>query len=113
MSRTPKAPSAPSEGPEPSVVYREGPLTERDYDEAIEYLQEAKRLGISGCPCGDSGHSASYCHHNPLLQARRGARKDKEFRCFHCGEVFTGEAEARKHFGKDETDDPACASESA
>lgn len=93
-----------------SVVFRTGPITERDYDEAIEYLQEAKRLGTTGCPCGDSGHSAESCHHNPLLQARRGAAKDHEFRCFHCDQVFSKET-AREHFGNDENGHAKCQSE--
>ncbi len=31
-----------------------------------------------------------------------------EWRCFHCDEVFTDEAEAREHFGADESKVPAC-----
>lgn len=96
-----------SEPLEPSVVYRTGPLTDRDYDEAIEYLQEAKRLGITGCPCGDSGHSAEQCHHNPLVQARRGASKETEFKCYHCGFIF-GEDDARAHFGNSESEIASC-----
>jgi hypothetical protein len=32
----------------------------------------------------------------------------KEWRCFHCDELFTEEAEAREHFGTDESKTPAC-----
>lgn len=31
-----------------------------------------------------------------------------EWRCFHCGDVFTDERSARLHFGRDETSIPAC-----
>lgn len=34
---------------------------------------------------------------------------EKQWRCFHCGDVFTDEAEAREHFGADYDVDPACA----
>lgn len=30
------------------------------------------------------------------------------WRCFHCAEAFTDEAEAREHFGSDEFKTPAC-----
>lgn len=32
----------------------------------------------------------------------------KEWRCFHCDEVFTDEHKAREHFGESMCDDPAC-----
>lgn len=32
----------------------------------------------------------------------------KEWRCFHCDEVFTTERDARLHFGMDQCSDPAC-----
>ncbi|MGN7710808.1 hypothetical protein [Agrobacterium radiobacter] len=32
----------------------------------------------------------------------------KEWRCFHCDEVFTTEHDARLHFGMDQCSDPAC-----
>lgn len=31
-----------------------------------------------------------------------------EWRCFHCGDVFTDEAEAREHFGDTMDDEPIC-----
>lgn len=44
----------------------------------------------------------------PLLtpQTDRVAEVEKQWRCFHCGEVFTDHDSARAHFGSDEI--PAC-----
>lgn len=94
---------------EPSVVYRTGRLIKRDYDEAIETLIGARDEDPSKMcgSCHDTGHTAETCHHNPLVLARRGAKKEHEFRCFHCGYVFTGDA-AQEHFGQTEHDEPAC-----
>lgn len=95
----------------PSVVYRTGRLTKEDYDEAIETLVCARDEDPSKCcgSCGDGGHTAETCHHNPLVLARLGAKKEFEYRCFHCGEVFNGNA-AQEHFGKTECEDPSCLS---
>lgn len=32
----------------------------------------------------------------------------RQWRCFHCGDVFTSEQSARLHFGRDEDSKPAC-----
>lgn len=41
-----------------------------------------------------------------VAMARRGL--EREWRCFHCDEVFTDEHCAREHFGKYENQVPAC-----
>jgi hypothetical protein len=96
---------------QPSVVYRTGPLTLADYNEAIEALQDAKQQmepdGENCRVCGDSGHQAWQCHHNPLVMARRAAKSQTEWRCFHCGDVFTDEQAATEHFGRTSDDGPA------
>jgi len=89
------------------VIYRGVPggrITAGDYEEAIRDLEDAsKQLRPDGehCRCcGDSGHQVWECHHNPLVMARRAARHLSEYRCFHCGEVFSGNS-AVEHFGDD------------
>jgi len=37
-----------------------------------------------------------------------GFTPTKEWRCFHCDEVFTTEVDARNHFGSDQSSEPAC-----
>ena len=98
---------------QPSVCYREGPITAADYDETIAALQDAKRAiedsDFMGCAiCGDSGHSAQSCHHNPLILARQWARATRVWACYHCGFVATNDDEARAHFGRTDEDVPAC-----
>lgn len=69
---------------EKSVVYREGPLTVEDYDEAIEDLKNGREQLLSlergeyqpACRvCEDTGHLHCSCHHNPLVVARLAARR--------------------------------------
>ncbi len=95
-----------------SVIYRDGPLTAEDYDEAIQALQDAKTQlepdGGSCTICTDSDHQAGECHHNPLVMARRQARHVEEWRCFHCGEQFIDRVAAAEHFGLDPVVVPAC-----
>lgn len=95
--------------PEPSVVYREASLTMQDYEEAIGLLRDAQKQIVPdtfGCRvCEDTGHTASECHHNPLVMARRAAKQEDEYRCFHCGGVFIG-SEAAIHFGTSAEDRP-------
>lgn len=108
--QTPNFCSSALDGLRPSVVYREGPLTPEDYQEAIDFLVEAKQNLESGhhfCPCGDAC-SINSCHHNPLVMARREAKKQEEFRCFHCGGVFTTDEDCREHFGEKQDALPAC-----
>lgn len=106
----------------PSVCYRTGELTDADYDEAIEALQDAKRqawVREKGCSiCTDTGHFADTCNHNPLLIARRVTQQEATYRCFHCGAEFFDSESAREHFGASEKETTAClkatpASESA
>lgn len=94
------------------VIYRTG-LEAEDYDEAIEALRAAKTQPehLSECctVCCDTGHTASHCHHNPLVMARRAAATTKVWRCYHCDEVFTDYAKAEEHFGpRDKNPRPAC-----
>lgn len=100
-----------------SVVYRTGPLTERDYDEAIEALINAKADLIiksvgGGLPCclicEDSGHTAESCHHNPLILARRLGRATNVWQCWHCGFLATTDEEAVEHFGSTDNEVAKC-----
>jgi len=95
----------------PGVLYRTG-LTAADYDEAIQALKDAKTQSdhpSDGCTvCGDSGHQANQCHHNPLLMARRAVMASNVWRCYHCNAVFTNHAEAETHFGKSENEVARC-----
>lgn len=101
----------------PSVIYRDGPITAADYEEAIRLLTDAvsqpEPNGNSCHVCGDSGHQAWECHHNPLVMARRAAADACKFRCFHCGEIFTTDESAREHFGEKQDALPACLTNSA
>lgn len=98
------------------VCYRiteSGFITAEDYDEAIHDLMKAKEQlkpdGNSCAVCGDGGHQAWECHHNPLVIARRTAKELATYRCFHCGQSFVGHDEAAEHFGKrDEREHPVC-----
>jgi uncharacterized protein with PIN domain len=97
-----------------SVVRRRGSglITADEYDEAIRELQAAKTQlkpdGNNCAVCHDSGHQAWECHHNPLVMARRGVKAEMEWRCFHCGDVFHTDTEARAHFGKSEDEVARC-----
>jgi len=90
-------------------IYRSAPLTVADYDEAIEDLQTARnnleKYGVA-CACDDCWHSD--CRHNPLAVARHVALRPIKWRCFHCGEVFVDEDQAREHFGQSEDEPAAC-----
>jgi hypothetical protein len=94
------------------VCYREGPITDADYVEAIEDLQrareQAKVLHICCSICEDTGHSAASCHHNPLILARQWAAATKVWNCYHCGFVATNDVEAREHFGASDQEPAAC-----
>ena len=92
-----------------SVVYRGkafARITLEDYNEAIAELKEARTQlepdGDNCHVCHDSGHQAWECRHNPLVMARRAAQMEGEWRCFHCGAVFTDSEAAREHFGSNE-----------
>lgn len=95
------------------VCYRTGEPTVADYDDAIQALRAARRdlkkNDHMGCSiCGDSGHSFSTCHHNPLLLARQWAQATRVWQCYHCGFIATNDEEAREHFGRTENDTAAC-----
>jgi hypothetical protein len=78
--------------------------TAADYWRAIADLQDAMtQLAPDGNPCavcGDSGHMAWECHHNPLAVMHEYRADRLRWRCFHCDAVFTDEATAREHFGE-------------
>lgn len=99
-----------------SVCYRDD-WTEEAYIEAIEALDASRKQLLSeargeyqpGCSvCSDSGHTASSCHHNPLILARRWAMATHIHTCCHCGFIATTEDEDREHFGKSEDEVAAC-----
>ena len=103
----------------PSVCYRHPSgtwpdvwPTDEDYAEAIAALQDARtQLRPDGghCSvCGDSGHQAFECHHNPLLLARKWTKATGVWCCWHCGFTATDEKEARSHFGANEDEPAAC-----
>jgi hypothetical protein len=96
-----------------SVIYRLEDLTAADYAEAIEALQAAATQtepdGRGCVVCGDSGHQAMHCHHNPLVMARQVTREQRLYRCFHCDGLFNDE-DAREHFGPDERAEAGCLS---
>ncbi len=97
---------------QPSVVHRQGRPTAADYDEAIEELQRARAQLApdgNGCNvCGDSGHQAFECHHNPLLLARRWTAARSIYTCWHCGYTATNEDEAVAHFGTSDAEVARC-----
>lgn len=94
------------------VVYRTGPITAADYDEAIEDLQRAKLQDecrhICCSVCEDTGHTAEQCHHNVLRIARRGAADETVWRCYHCGFLATTFEAAEEHFGRTDLTAPTC-----
>lgn len=87
-------------------------ITPEDYDEAIEALLQAKSQlkpdGNNCSVCGDSGHQAWECHHNPLVMARKGAKSEYQWRCFHCGFFCYDEQTARAHFGQTDAEVARC-----
>lgn len=101
---------------ESSVVYREGPITTADYDEAIEALVNARRQlvemnadkGWNCCYVCEDSHPASMCHHNPLVMARLRADDRQTFRCYHCDFVARTFEEAAEHFGEREEEVAKC-----
>ena len=81
-----------------------------DYIEAIKALRKGMLQlepdGKNCSICGDNDHQAFECHLNPLV----AMEKADGYRCFHCGELFFGDA-AREHFGKDENETVKCLKE--
>lgn len=90
-------------------------FTAEQYEKAIEDLKlgmsQLKPDGDNCHICGDSDHQAWECHHNPLNHSKRFWDSMIEWRCFHCGQIFTNEKEAEDHFGKrkDHPPRPICA----
>lgn len=98
---------------ESAVCYRKGPLTVRDYDEAITDLLAAKhalqRGESGGCDvCGSDEHWPSECDHNPLRLARSYVAARLVWQCWHCGYEARTEAEAVSHFGRTDNEAAAC-----
>ena len=93
-------------------IYRTGRPSAADYTDAIEALEDARRQlepdGAHCSVCGDGGHQAWECHHNPLAMARRAAQQQATWRCFHCGAEFTDAEAAAEHFGDRDDPAPAC-----
>lgn len=90
-----------------------GPMwTVGDYLDALGKIQEGlKQLKPDGNPCaicGDDGHQAWECHHNPLVMMARAKKADAEWRCYNCGKIFTDESSAHIHFGLNASDPPGC-----
>lgn len=54
--------------------------------------------------CGDDGHQAWKCHHNPLSQ---NYIYREHWRCFHCNQVFYNVDDAQEHFGNGKKDEPS------
>ena len=106
----------------PGVCFREGPITIEDYEEAITALTGARHqlqqiaMGIyqPGCfVCGDSGHTAGQCHHNPLILARERTAAQRIWQCWHCGFEARTDEEAAGHFGRTEEEVARCIRERA
>ncbi len=87
-------------------------FTVSDYEKAIGILREASTQtepdGKTCVVCGDSGHQAWECHHNPLVLVQRAKEAEIRWRCFHCNEVFDDYEQARKHFGNNSMATPKC-----
>ena len=105
---------------QPGVCYRHPEdtwPTAEDYDEAIADLQLARQQlrpdGNHCAVCGDSGHQAMECHHNPLLLARKWTKASSVWRCWHCQFVATTDEEAVAHFGRSDDEPAACQADPA
>ena len=82
-------------------------FTEKDYLSAIRKLKRGMaQLQPNGYPCficGDTGHQAWECHHNPLVAVELAGK----YQCYHCGRIFS-EEDAEEHFGKSEDEVARC-----
>lgn len=96
----------------PGLLYRHENArpTAAEYDEAIAELECARSQlapdGHNCAVCGDSGHQAFECHHNPLVVARRWTAATSVWRCYHCDFTARNEDQAKAHFGATNTGDP-------
>lgn len=92
-------------------------FTAEQYDQVIEKLEHGRgQLAPDGnnCNiCGDSGHQAPECRHNPLVMMAEAESLRGSWRCFHCDNVFVTEADAQAHFGSADFEErpPACVEE--
>jgi hypothetical protein len=95
-----------------SLLTFPGRLTAEQYDQAIADLQLARTQlepdGNCCAVCGDTGHQAWECHHNPLAMMREAWRLMHTWRCYHCNSVFTDGESARQHFGDSHEGRAAC-----
>ena len=86
--------------------------TKEEYEKAIENIKLATTQlepdGLCCTVCGDNGHQAWECHHNPLS---RNYLYREHWRCFHCNSVFYDPKEAELHFGWKDKKGPACDNE--
>ena len=88
-------------------------ISKEQYIKAIENLE----LGLTQLEpngncchiCGDNGHMAWECHHNPLSIAYPIFGEGGYWKCYHCNEIFTDFEQAGEHFGDREKDTrPIC-----
>ena len=82
--------------------------TKNLYLKAIENLKlgmiQLEPDGNCCSVCGDDGHQAWECHHNPLS---RNYMYREHWRCFHCNQIFYNVDDAHEHFGDSEKDEPS------
>lgn len=90
------------------IIRKNQVFTKKDYENAIQRLKDGmSQLEADGncCAiCGDNGHQAMECHHNPLVLEKVA----QGWRCFHCGLVFYTEEGASLHFGEQGAAHPVC-----
>jgi hypothetical protein len=83
-----------------------------EYSDALQKLiaglSQLKPDGNDCAICGDSGHQAWECHHNPLVIMQRVEVAESKWRCYHCNEVFEDSEKARQHFGNIPSATPRC-----
>lgn len=84
------------------------PLPTKDlYLKAIENLKlgmtQLEPDGNCCVVCGDGGHQAWECHHNPIS---KNYMYREHWRCFHCNEVFYSVDDAEEHFGSNKKQEP-------
>lgn len=89
-------------------------MTAKDYSIWCERMRKFARLAkieepaapdCEYCIDGLQADGETPC---PCRGCQAPAPASKEWRCFHCDEVFTEEHSAKLHFGMDQCSDPAC-----
>jgi len=74
------------------------------HKEAIESLRRGMTQlepdGDNCHICGDNGHQAFECHHNPLTKEYHFNGQAEYWKCFHCNLVFFDLDKATEHFGE-------------